>query len=86
MLEVINTALFVTIGTVLGIVILAYALYIVLFPLVKTIGGGLQVLKAYGERKVSAKEPNLVAHPELGLTLADGGEQVRKEEKEEEKE
>ncbi len=40
-MEVLKTTAFVTIGVTLGLVILAYVLYIVFYPLLKTVEGGL---------------------------------------------
>lgn len=85
MLEVLKTTAFVTIGVTLGLVILAYVLYIVFYPLLKTVEGGLQLLGVYSKKEAAVEETGLVPQFELGLTLADGGEKVQDEEPEEKK-
>ncbi|MBW2038827.1 MAG: hypothetical protein JRI46_04410 [Deltaproteobacteria bacterium] len=85
MLGTIATIFMVGVGAVLGLVILAYAVYITFFSLARTIGGGLQVLKHYGEQRVRAAERAyaLIPDAQLGLTMADGGDRI--EDKEEKK-
>jgi hypothetical protein len=80
MLGTITTILLVSIGVVLGIVILAYAIYITFYPFARTIGGGLQVLKHYGEQRAKALQHDYVLVPDarLGLTMADGGDRIKK--------
>jgi len=82
MLEIMGTIFVITVGVAMGAVILAYALYITLFPLVKTVGGGLEVIRAYREKRAPVAEgaKELIPHAELGFTLADGGEEIKKEE------
>ncbi len=83
MLETIVTIIMVGVGVVLGLVILAYATYITFFPLVRTLGGGVQVLKAYGhgQKKVKATKEGygLIPDAQLGLTMADGGDEVKEQ-------
>ncbi len=87
MLGTIATIFMVSVGVVFGLVILAYAVYITFFPLARTIGGGLQVLKEYGEQRASATEKDytLVPDAQLGLTMADGGDQIEKKKSSDEK-
>jgi hypothetical protein len=80
MLETITTIVLVSLGVVLGITILAYAIYITVYPFARTIGGGLQVLKHYGEQRAKATERDYVLAPDaqLGFTMADGGDRIKK--------
>ena len=80
MLETIITIVLVSLGVVLGITILAYAIYITVYPFARTIGGGLQVLKHYGEQRAKATERDYILAPDaqLGFTMADGGDQIKK--------
>jgi hypothetical protein len=80
MLETITTIVLVSLGVVLGITILAYAIYITVYPFARTIGGGLQVLKHYGEQRAKATERDYILAPDaqLGFTMADGGDQIKK--------
>jgi len=87
MLETITTIFVVGVGIVLGLVILAYATYITLFPLVRTIGGGMQALKVYGEQRlgVTGEQYALINDAQVGLTMADGGDRIDEEKAPEEK-
>ena len=80
MLEIIATIVLVSIGVILGVTILAYAIYITVYPLVRTIGGGLQVLKHYGEQRATADQRDYILAPDarLGFTMADGGDRIKK--------
>jgi hypothetical protein len=80
MLETITTIVLVSLGVVLGITILAYAIYITVYPFARTIGGGLQVLKHYGEQRAKATERDYILAPDarLGFTMADGGDRIKK--------
>ena len=80
MLETIATIVLVSVGVVLGITILAYAIYITVYPLVRSISGGLQVLKHYGEQRATAGQRDYILAPDarLGLTMADGGDRIKK--------
>jgi hypothetical protein len=80
MLGTITAILLVSVGVVLGIAILAYAIYITFYPFARTIGGGLQVLKHYGEQRAKAFQRDYVLAPDarLGLTMADGGDRIKK--------
>ena len=80
MLGTITIILLVTVGVVLGIAILAYAIYITFYPFARTIGGGLQVLKHYGEQRAKALQHDYILVPDarLGLTMADGGDRIKK--------
>ena len=65
------------------LMILGYVLYTVFFPLIRTVAGGLQILRIYGSKKsrVAEEQGSLVffaADPELGPTMADGGEKTEK--------
>jgi hypothetical protein len=69
----------IVLGVVLGLAILAYAFFIIFFPLVRTVGGGWQLMRMYGwkrEKAIGKKESvyPLTHDVELGLTMADGGE------------
>ena len=82
MIELIATIFMVSVGVTFGLVILAYAIYITFYPFAKTVGGGLQVLKHYGEQRVrvKARQRDSVWAPDarLGLTMADGGDRIKK--------
>lgn len=82
MLENITTIGLVSVGVMLGLFIVAYAVYITFYPLFRTIGGGLQVLKSYGEQRVRALEEAyaLIPDAQLGFTMADGGDRVEEKE------
>ena len=64
-----------------GLIILAFALYITFLPLFKTIQGGLQVLKERREQRMK----NAINKAQLGLTMADGGDSVEKKVSEDER-
>ena len=83
MLETITTIVLVSLGVVLGITILAFAIYITVYPFARTIGGGLQVLKHYGEQRAKAGQRDYILAPDarLGFTMADGGDRIRKKKK-----
>jgi hypothetical protein len=80
MLETITTIVLVSLGVVLGITILAYAIYITVYPFARTISGGLQVLKHYGEQRAKATQRDYILAPDaqLGFTMADGGDRIKK--------
>jgi len=80
MLETITTILLVSAGVVLAITILAYAIYITVYPFARTIGGGLQILKHYGEQRAKAGQRDYILAPDarLGFTMADGGDRIKK--------
>lgn len=80
MLETIATILLVGVGVILGITILAYAIYITMYPFARTISGGLQVLKHYGEQRAKAGQRDYILAPDarLGFTMADGGDRIKK--------
>lgn len=80
MLETIATILLVSVGVVLGIAILSYAIYITVYPLARSISGGLHVLKHYGEQRAKASQRDYILAPDarLGLTMADGGDRIKK--------
>ena len=80
MLGTIGTILLMSAGVILGVAILAYAIYITFFPFARTIGGGLQVLKHYGEQRAKALQHDYVMAPDarLGFTMADGGNRIKK--------
>lgn len=80
MLGTITTILLVSAGVVLGIAILAYAIYITFYPFSRTVGGGLQIMKHYGERRARAvrRDYTLIPDARLGFTMADGGDRIKK--------
>jgi hypothetical protein len=80
MLEIIATIFMVSVGVTFGLVILAYAIYLTFYPFAKTVGGGLQVLKHYGEQRARAfeREYALIPDARLGFTMADGGSRIKK--------
>ncbi len=80
MLEIIATIFMVSVGVAFGLVILAYAIYLTFYPLARTVGGGLQVLKHFGEQRVKTHERDYVLIPDarLGFTMADGGDRIKK--------
>ena len=81
MLETLITICMVSVGVMFGLVILAYAIYITLYPFVRTVGGGLQVWKhyGYGEQRAKAfkRDYALVHDARLGYTMADGGDRIK---------
>jgi hypothetical protein len=71
------------IGVSLILAIFAFSIYMVFFPLARTLAGGLQVLTVVRSRRAGLlsreKSPShLSMDPELGLTMADGGERTEK--------
>ncbi len=71
-------------GSAIMLVILGYVFYTVFFPLLRTMAGGIQVLSTHGSRRSKAsegdKQPSFfAADPELGPTMADGGEKTKKQ-------
>jgi hypothetical protein len=80
MLEIIATIFMVSVGVAFGLVILAYAIYLTFYPLTRTVVGGLQVLKHYGEQRARALEHDYIplADARLGFTMADGGSRIKK--------
>jgi len=80
MLEIIATIFMVSVGVAFGLVILAYAIYLTFYPLTRTVGGGLQVLKHFGVQRARAQERAYVLIPDarLGFTMADGGDRIKK--------
>jgi hypothetical protein len=80
MLEIIATIFMVSVGVTFGLVILAYAIYLTFYPLTRTVGGGLQVLKHFGEQRARAQERDYILIPDarLGFTMADGGNRIKK--------
>jgi len=80
MLEIIATIFMVSVGVTFGLVILAYAIYLTFYPLTRTVGGGLQVLKHFGEQRARALERDYALIPDarLGFTMADGGDRIKK--------
>jgi hypothetical protein len=81
MLGIIATIFMVSVGVIFALVILAYAIYITFYPFARTVGGGLQVLKNYGEQRAKASQRDYVLVPDarLGLTMADGGDRIKKQ-------
>ncbi len=72
-------------GSILALFILAYVVYVIFFPLVRTIGGGFQILRIHGLKKVKATDQErlpgfFTPDLEVGPTMADGGEKTEKEE------
>ena len=67
----------------MGLIVLAYAVYITFFPLSKTIRGGLQMLKERGEQRVKTADDTYDSIPDahVGFTMADGGDHVEEKEK-----
>ena len=71
-------------GSAIVLLVLGYMFYTVFFPLFRTMAGGLQILSAHGRRKSRESEGDrrpafFAADPELGPTMADGGEKTKKE-------
>jgi len=83
MLETVSSVLLIAAGVVLALFIAVYAGYVTLFPLARTLLGGLQVLREHAEQRATASERDyvLIPDPQLGLTMADGGDRVDDEEK-----
>jgi hypothetical protein len=71
------------IGVSLLLAIFAFSIYMVFFPLARTLVGGVQVLTTVRSRRASLfrgekSQSHLSMDPELGLTMADGGERMEK--------
>jgi hypothetical protein len=68
--------------SVLSLACLALAGFMIFFPLVRTIVGGLQILRLYGLRRSVEADlrsiDSFISDIELGLTMADGGEKTGK--------
>ena len=72
-------------GSTIMLIILGYVFYTIFFPLIRTVVGGLQIASMRGSRKSEAtgrdESPVFFASdPELGPTMADGGEKAKKQE------
>jgi len=80
MLETIISICLVSVGVLFGLVITAFAIYLIIYPVVMTMGGGLQVWKHYGEQRAKALQRDyvLVHDARLGYTMADGGDHIKK--------
>jgi hypothetical protein len=80
MLETIITICLVSVGVLLGLIIAAFAIYLIIYPVVMTVGGGLQVWRHYGEQRAHALQRDyvLVHDARLGYTMADGGDRIKK--------
>jgi hypothetical protein len=73
------------IGGSLLLAIFAFSIYMVFFPLARTLVGGVQVLTMVRPGRVGLlrREKSLThlsIDPELGLTMADGGERTENKE------
>jgi hypothetical protein len=71
------------IGVTLLFAIFIFSIYMVFFPLARTLVGGLQVLTMVrsgrdGLLDREESQSHLSLDPELGLTMADGGEKPEK--------
>jgi hypothetical protein len=80
MLETITMIALVSVGVIIAIGILVYAIYITFYPFTRTVGGGLQILKQYGEQRAKAlqRDYSLIHDARLGYTMADGGVRIKK--------
>jgi uncharacterized protein YbjQ (UPF0145 family) len=81
MLGTITSIALVSMGAAVGIVIAAYAIYITFYPFARTVGGGLQVMKYYLSKqrtKALQRDYILVHDAQLGFTMADGGDRIKK--------
>lgn len=70
-------------ASVLFLACIALGVFIIFFPLFRTVVGGLKILRVYGFRKSREAEvekyfDSLMSDAELGLTMADGGEKTEK--------
>lgn len=73
MLETITAIFLVTVGVVFGLVVLSYPLYFTYLLIAKTIGGGVSLVRGYRLRMAS-----LTPNVQVGLTMADGGDRIKK--------
>jgi hypothetical protein len=80
MLATVTMIALVSVGAVIALGILAYAIYITFYPFARTVGGGLQILKHYGEQRAKAlqRDYGLIHDARLGYTMADGGDRIKK--------
>jgi len=77
MLTNITNVLVISVWALLGAGIVAFALYITIYPLVKTIGGGVLVFKtSRALRPQTERQGLMIPDARLGYTMADGGEPV----------
>lgn len=65
--------------SLLGLACIVFAVYMVFLPLAGTVAGGLRILRMYGagrlgQTRAAPSSHSYVTDPELGLTMADGGE------------
>ncbi len=68
---------------ILFLACMVLAAYIVFFPLVRTIMGGIRIFRTYAVRRYVTADlekafGTIISDPELGLTMADGGEKTKK--------
>lgn len=80
MLDIIATIFMVSVGVMFGLVILAYAIYLTFYPLARTVSGGLEVLRHFGEERLRAykRDYALIPDARLGYTMADGGQRIKR--------
>jgi len=70
MLETITTIFFVTVGVVFGLVVLSYPLYFTYLLIAKAIGGSVSLARG--------RLASLTHDVQVGLTMADGGDRIKK--------
>lgn len=77
MLSTITNVLVISVWALLGAGIIAFALYLTIYPLVKTVGGGVLVARAARALRPQTELPGLmIPDVRLGYTMADGGDPV----------
>ena len=74
MLETITAIFLVTVGVVFGLVVLSYPLYFIYLFIAKAIGGSVSLVRGYRNVGVASLTPNV----QVGLTMADGGDRIKK--------
>jgi len=77
MLETITTIILASVGAITGAGILAYAIYVTFYPLVKTAAGGAEAAKHYARARVERRAYVPAPGRQLGYTMADGGKKIR---------
>ena len=77
MLATITNGLVIAVWALLGVGVIAFALYLTIYPLVKTLGGGILVARAVRALRPQTELPGvMVPDIRLGYTMADGGDPV----------
>jgi len=77
MLTSMMNVLVVAVWALLGAGVIAFALYLTIYPVVKTVGGGILVARVARALRPQRELPGfMVPDVRLGYTMADGGDPV----------